>query len=118
MSDYSSIFQAVGGIGLFLLGMTIMTNGLKELAGRHIRTALMRFTKNPTTGAMTGAVSTMILQSSSATIVAAVGFVGVGMMQFTEALGIIFGPILGRPLQVGWLSCLALNLNWLRLHCL
>jgi phosphate:Na+ symporter len=105
MSDYSSIFQAIGGIGLFLLGMTIMTNGLKELAGRHIRTALMRFTKNPTTGAMTGAVSTMILQSSSATIVAAVGFVGVGMMQFTEALGIIFGANIGTTIT-GWLVVL------------
>jgi len=105
MSSYESLFQALGGIGLFLLGMTIMTNGLKELTGRHIRTALMRFTKNPTTGAMTGAVSTMILQSSSATIVAAVGFVGVGMMQFTEALGIIFGANIGTTIT-GWLVVL------------
>jgi len=105
MNAYPSIFQAIGGIGLFLLGMTIMTDGLKVLAGREIRSALMRFTKSPTSGAMTGAVSTMILQSSSATIVAAVGFVGVGMMQFTEALGIIFGANIGTTIT-GWLVVL------------
>lgn len=104
-SSYQSIFQAIGGVGLFLLGMTIMTDGLKALAGKHIRSALMKFTKSPTSGAMTGAVSTMILQSSSATIVAAVGFVAVGMMQFTEALGIIFGANIGTSIT-GWLVVL------------
>lgn len=102
---FDSIFQAIGGIGLFLLGMTIMTEGLKQLAGNPIRSALMRFTHSPTSGAVTGAVSTMILQSSSATIVAAVGFVGVGMMQFSEALGIIFGANIGTTIT-GWLVAL------------
>ncbi|MBU1669233.1 Na/Pi symporter [bacterium] len=104
-SSYQSIFQAIGGVGLFLLGMTIMTDGLKALAGKQIRSALMRFTKSPTSGAMTGAVSTMILQSSSATIVASVGFVAVGMMQFTESLGIIFGANIGTTIT-GWLVVL------------
>ncbi|MCH9740521.1 MAG: Na/Pi symporter [Epsilonproteobacteria bacterium] len=104
-SSFQSLFQAIGGVGLFLLGMTIMTDGLKQLAGGHIRAALMRFTNSPTSGAMTGAVSTMILQSSSATIVASVGFVGVGMMQFSEALGIIFGANIGTTIT-GWLVVL------------
>lgn len=102
---FESIFQAIGGIGLFLLGMTIMTDGLKQLAGNRVRSALMRFTHSPGSGAATGAVSTMILQSSSATIVAAVGFVGVGMMQFSEALGIIFGANIGTTIT-GWLVAL------------
>ena len=68
--------QALGGLGLFLLGMVIMTEGLRKLAGDAIRCALMRFTSSPATGAVTGAISTAILQSSSAKTVAAVGFEG------------------------------------------
>ena len=63
------IVQTLGGLGLFLVGMIIMTEGLRELAGDAIRAALMRFTSSPATGAVTGAVSTAILQSSSATTV-------------------------------------------------
>ena len=97
--------QALGGLGLFLLGMVIMTGGLREMAGDAIRSALMRFTSSPTTGAVTGAVSTAILQSSSATTVAAVGFVGAGLMTFTSSLGIIFGANIGTTIT-GWLVAL------------
>ena len=97
--------QALGGLGLFLLGMVIMTEGLREMAGDAIRSALMRFTSSPTTGAVTGAVSTAILQSSSATTVAAVGFVGAGLMTFTSSLGIIFGANIGTTIT-GWLVAL------------
>lgn len=99
------IFQVIGGVGLFLLGMVIMTDGLKFLAGNRMRTALMKFTKTPVSGAITGMLTTIMLQSSSATIVAAVGFVGVGLMQFKEALGIIFGANVGTTLT-GWLVVL------------
>lgn len=95
----------MGGLGLFLLGMIIMTDGLHALAGNVIRAGLMRFTRNPVSGAMTGAVSTAILQSSSATTVAAVGFVGAGLMAFPEALGIIFGANIGTTIT-GWLVVL------------
>lgn len=97
--------QALGGLGLFLLGMIIMTEGLREIAGDTIRSVLMRFTSSPTTGAVTGAISTAILQSSSATTVAAVGFVGAGLMTFTASLGIIFGANIGTTIT-GWLVAL------------
>jgi len=97
--------QALGGLGLFLLGMIIMTEGLREMAGDAIRSALMRFTSSPTSGAVTGAISTAILQSSSATTVAAVGFVGAGLMTFTSSLGIIFGANIGTTIT-GWLVAL------------
>ncbi len=97
--------QALGGLGLFLLGMIVMTEGLRELAGDAMRSALMRFTSSPATGAATGALSTAILQSSSATTVAAVGFVGAGLMTFTSSLGIIFGANIGTTLK-GWLIAL------------
>ncbi|MEW6145805.1 MAG: Na/Pi symporter [Thermodesulfobacteriota bacterium] len=90
-----------GGIGLFLLGMIVLTDGLRALAGSAMRSALMRFTKSPLTGALTGAVSTAILQASGVTTVAAVGFVGAGLITFPEALGIIFGANIGTTLK-GW----------------
>ena len=68
-----------------------MTDGLRSLAGNAMRSALMRFTKTPVSGALTGAVTTALLQSSSATTVATVGFVSAGLLKFDQALGIIFG---------------------------
>ncbi|TNF32644.1 MAG: Na/Pi cotransporter family protein [Gammaproteobacteria bacterium] len=85
--------------------MIVMTDGLRTLAGDAMRSALMRFTKSPTSGAITGAVATAILQSSSATTVAAVGFVGAGLMNFSQALGIVFGANVGTTLR-GWIIVL------------
>lgn len=85
IDNFLVIVQATGGIGLFLLGMIVMTDGLRTLAGDAMRAGLMRFTSGPLSGAVTGAVSTAILQPSSVTTVAAVGFVGAGLMSFPEA---------------------------------
>lgn len=95
------IIQALGGLGLFLLGMIIMTDSLRNLAGDAMRKLLLRFTHTPLSGAVTGIVATAILQSSSATTVAAVGLVGAGLMGFAEALGIIFGANIGTTIT-GW----------------
>jgi len=100
-----TILKASGGLGLFLLGMIVMTEGLRSLAGNTIRNALMRFTKSPYSGATTGAISTALLQSSSATTVMAVGFVGAGFMTFPESLGIIFGANIGSTIT-GWMVAL------------
>ena len=100
-----AIIKASGGLGIFLLGMIVMTNGLRSLAGDTIRNALMRFTRSPATGAATGAVTTAMLQSSSATTVMAVGFVGAGFMTFPESLGIIFGANIGSTIT-GWVVAL------------
>lgn len=94
-----------GGLGLFLLGMTIMTDGLKALAAESMRRVLTRFTRSPYSGAMTGALTTAVLQSSSATTVAAVGFVAAGLLSFSQALGIIFGANIGTTLT-GWMVAL------------
>ena len=106
LTDAVPIFtQAIGGLGLFLLGMVIMTDALRTLAGTAIRVGLLQFTRTPTSGAITGAISTAILQSSSATTVATVGFVGASLMAFPEALGIIFGANIGTTIT-GWLVAL------------
>ena len=99
------IIQSLGGLGLFLLGMIIMTDSLRNLAGDAMRKLLLRFTHTPLSGAVTGAVATTIMQSSSATTVATVGFVGAGLMGFSEALGIIFGANIGTTIK-GWLVVL------------
>ncbi|MDQ1362380.1 MAG: phosphate:Na+ symporter, partial [Pseudomonadota bacterium] len=103
--DVTSTLNAIGGLGLFLLGMVIMTDGLRSMAGDAVRNVLMRFTRSPLSGAVTGAVTTVILQSSSATTVTAVGFVGAGLMSFSQALGVIFGANIGTTLR-GWVIVL------------
>ncbi|WP_373018478.1 Na/Pi cotransporter family protein [Thiomicrorhabdus sp.] len=105
MQELNTIMLTAGGLGLFLLGMIVMTESLKNLAGDRIRAALLRFTRTPTTGAITGAIGTAIVQSSSATTLAAVGFVGAGLMSFSNALGIIFGANVGTTIT-GWMVVL------------
>ena len=99
------IFGVVGGLGLFLLGMTLMTEGLRAMAGDRIRDSLRRVTRSPLSGVMTGLASTALLQSSSATIIATVGFVGAGFLSFYQALSIILGSALGTTVT-GWLVAL------------
>lgn len=96
------VILGLGGVGLFLLGMTVLTTGLKNLAGAALRRALMRFTATPLKGAAAGAFCTAIIQSSSATTVTAVGFVGAGLLSFPQALGIVFGANIGTTLT-GWI---------------
>jgi len=92
----------IGGIGLFLLGMVLLTEGLRGLAGDAMRRVLTRFTKTPVMGAITGALTTAVIQSSSATTVAAVSFVAAGLLTFPQALGIIFGANIGTTVT-GWI---------------
>ena len=99
------MMEALGGLGLFLLGMAVMTGGLRELAGGRLRTFLANSTRSPMTGVATGAACTAIIQSSSATTVAAVGFVDAGLLQFSGALGIIFGANIGTTIT-GWIIAL------------
>lgn len=96
------LLQALGGLGVFILGMVIMVDGLHSGAGEGLQRLLARSTRSPLTGAITGAASTSILQSSSATTIAAVGFVSAGLLSFPQALGIIYGANLGTTVT-GWL---------------
>lgn len=101
--DITSVaIEVAGGIGLFLLGMSLMTEGLKNLAGESVRKALMRFTRSPTSGVLTGLVATVVTQSSSATIIITVGFVGAGMLAYSQALGVVLGASVGTTFT-GWL---------------
>ncbi|MCA0930113.1 Na/Pi cotransporter family protein [Ruegeria profundi] len=100
-----SFLSALGGVGIFLFGMFLLTEGLKGLAGKSMRSFLARFTRTPLSGAATGALTTAVIQSSSATTVAAVGFVASGLLTFPQALGIIFGANIGTTIT-GWMVAL------------
>jgi phosphate:Na+ symporter len=99
------LLTVLGGLGLFLLGMTVMTDGLRGMAGETLQRWLSRFTGSPYTGAMTGTVSTAMLQSSSATTVTTVGLVAAGLLSFPQALGIVYGANVGTTIT-GWMVAL------------
>lgn len=102
VSVSSVVIEVAGGIGLFLLGMSLMTEGLKNMAGESVRKALMRFTRSPRSGVLTGLLATVVTQSSSATIIITVGFVGAGMLAYSQALGVVLGASVGTTFT-GWL---------------
>jgi phosphate:Na+ symporter len=91
----STFLVISGGIGLFLIGMSLITDGLKNFAGDSLRDALMRFTGTPLKACASGTLATLLIQSSSATTVAVIGFVSAGLLSFPQALGVVFGASLG-----------------------
>lgn len=97
--------KAIGGLGLFLLGMIVLRQGLQALVGPAAQRTLRRFTRSPVSGAGTGAAATVLVQSSSITTVAATGFASAGLLTFPEALGIVLGANVGTTIT-GWLVAL------------
>ncbi|TDE38942.1 Na/Pi cotransporter family protein [Antarcticimicrobium sediminis] len=107
----ADIFLLIGGVGMFLLGMDVMTRALKDIAGSNLRSVLTRFTTTPLRGVLTGATATALIQSSSATTVMTVGFVGAGLMSLPQAMGVLYGANIGTT-ATGWLvSILGLKLQ-------
>lgn len=105
------ISSLIGGIGLFLLGMILMTDGLKALAGNTLRHWLERFTGSVPKSVITGMSITALVQSSSVTTMATIGFVSAGLLNFTGAIGVIIGANLGTT-STGWIvSLLGLKLS-------
>ncbi|MBE0411761.1 MAG: Na/Pi cotransporter family protein [Anaerolineales bacterium] len=94
--------MVLGGIGLFLLGMILLTDGLKAIAGPSINRVLTRFTRRPIVGIFSGALVTALVQSSSVTTLMTVGFVSAGLLTFTQTLGVIMGVNLGTT-STGWI---------------
>ncbi len=89
------IFTLLGGVGLFLYGMTQMSSGLKAAAGDNLRIILQKATSNRFTSVMVGILVTLMIQSSSATDVMVIGFVNAGMMSLNQAIGVIMGANIG-----------------------
>ena len=100
-----SIGLMLGGIGLFLLGMVLMTDGLKAAAGPVLGRVLTSSTQTRLRGLVSGIVVTTLVQSSSAVTVAAIGFVNAGLLTFSQSLWVIFGSNVGTT-TIGWLVAL------------
>ena len=101
----STAISILGGVGLFLLGMTVMTEELKALAGSSLRTVLSKAAATPLSGAFWGAVITLLVQSSSATTMTTIGLVSAGLLTFPQGLGLVFGANVGTT-GTGWLVAL------------
>ena len=92
------LFSLLGGVGLFLYGMTIMSTGLKNACGENLRVILEHATKNKVISVVVGIAITMLIQSSSATDVMVIGFVNSGLMSLTQAIGVIMGANIGTTI--------------------
>ncbi len=101
----NQLFYVFGGIGMFLMGMKVMTAALREAAGTGLQAILTRFTTTPLMGVFSGGLTTAAIQSSSATTVMTVGFVGAGLLTMPQALGVIYGANIGTT-ATGWLVSL------------
>ena len=101
----STTISVLGGVGLFLLGMSVMTAGLKGLAGSKLRTVLSKAAATPLSGAFWGAIVTLIVQSSSATTMTTIGLVSAGVLTFQQGLALVFGANVGTT-GTGWLVAL------------
>ena len=95
MSVLSVVLGLMGGLGLFLYGMKLMSDGLEKVAGAKMRSVLEFFTKNRFVGMLVGVLFTAIIQSSSATTVMVVSFVNSGLMNLMQAAGVIMGANIG-----------------------
>ena len=91
-----------GGLGLFMLAVTMITDGLKSAAGHALRGMLGKWTRSPAHGILTGLTITAIVQSSSAVTVATIGFVNAGLISMHKSLGVIYGSNIGTTMT-GWL---------------
>mgnify|MGYP006286824417 CR=1 FL=1 len=99
MIDWQSIiFGLMGGLGIFLYGMHIMSDSLQRVAGDRMKSIMAFLTKNRFMGVGVGALVTAVIQSSSATTVMTVGFVNAGIMTFSQAISVVMGANIGTTI--------------------
>lgn len=97
-----TVGMLAGGLGLFLLAVNMITDGLKLAAGNALRNILSKATRSPFRGILSGIGITSIVQSSSAVTVATIGFVNAGLLTLYQALGVVYGANIGTT-TTGWL---------------
>ena len=102
----ANIITLLGGIALFLFGMSLMGDGLKKVAGNRMELVLYRLSGTPLRGTLLGAGVTAVIQSSSATSVMVVGFVNSGMMKLDQAISVIHGALVGTSIT-GWIIAMS-----------
>jgi len=94
-------YKVLGGLGIFFFGMKLLSEGLQSISSRMIRKVINSLTTNRFMAVIVGMIVTMIVQSSSVSTVMTVGFVNAGLMNLTQAIGVIFGANIGTTIT-GW----------------
>ena len=115
MEILSAIIQMLGGLAMFLYGIEVMGDGLKNSSGEALKRVLEKVTGNVLMGVITGTVVTAVIQSSTATIVLAVALIGAGVLNLKQAVSIVYGANIGTTVTA-WLTNLAFmesGDNWL-----
>ena len=92
------IIKLLGGLAMFLYGMEVMGDGLKQGSGNALKKVLGKLTHNAFLGVLTGALVTAVIQSSTATIVLTVGLIGAGILNLKQAVSIVLGANIGIAL--------------------
>jgi len=106
-----TIGMLAGGIGLFMLAISMITDGLKSAAGHSLRDLLGKWTKSNLRGILTGFSITALVQSSSAVTIATIGFVNAGLINMHKALGIIYGSNIGTTMTAWLVAAVGFKLN-------
>ena len=116
MEILSAIISMLGGLAMFLYGIEVMGDGLKNSSGEALKRVLAKLTGNVITGVLTGALVTAVIQSSTATIVLAVALIGAGVLTLKQAVSIVMGANIGTTMTA-WITTLAFvesdGQNWL-----
>ena len=107
----SDAFALLGGLGLFIYGMKVMSDALQKSAGSSLRMILRKMTSNTFMGVMTGFIVTALLQSSSATTVMVVSFVNAGLLNLAESMGVIMGANVGTTITAWIVSILGFKVK-------
>lgn len=109
--DFSIGSSLLGGIGLFLLGMFLMTNGLRLAAGQALRKILESWTRTTLRGILAGISITSLVQSSSAVTVATLGFVNAGLIRLKQAITVIYGSNIGTTMTAWLVALIGFHIN-------
>lgn len=105
------LLTLIGALGVFLYGMTVMSDSIQKLAGSSLRSLLSKMTSNPFKGILTGIGVTSIIQASAATIVMVVSFVNAGLISLPGAISIIMGANIGTTVTAWMVSILGFKVS-------
>lgn len=113
MGNYSiyTFLEFLGGLGIFIFGMKLMSEGVQKVAGHALRSMLAKVTNNRFLGVLSGFVITSIIQSSSATTVLIVSFVNAGLISLVQSIGVIMGANIGTTVTSWLLSTVGFSIN-------
>src|SRR6056297_3292416 len=105
---FEVIIQLIGGLGLFLIGMKYMSEGMQSVAGKRLRKMIAAVTDNRILACGTGTLITCLIQSSSICSVMVIGFVNAGVMNLVQAIGVIIGSNIGTTFT-GWILAIKIG---------